>query len=796
MTRRKKKEEEGEGRLSSTRTRTTTYEDENDEDEHEHEHEHEHDPRTRLDRIIHRIQSQSQETHHHHHHPSSSTSPPTPIPIPIPIKSAQIESDYYRFLTQSSLKLKTVIHNPTRLSNSSLHQLWILTINLRRPSDHWIESLLLTTIHHAHLIQPRSLQIQLTRYLSFALGILIQSIRSFHPITPSHRARHRERLTRWLWAIQEWQEVIEPTKSIELDQRHLQIIDSLGHHYDLRALIPNSRSDPYLISNILRKLDDSEDLIDRLHGSQDQLLQSIKVACRSSGRLIHQTHPSGPHQILSSNQAQTILSDRPQPSFWRTGLILSHAQRLVGQIQLIIQEDRHHLLSNINHEFIKTLNQLIELSLSHRDLTLYGGQVERFRLLRRQADGLELIIDHLLSHHHLDFGLVFDLITICIGRVGHQVIRTRAWKTIVSSHLKRSADWSGPAGLERLFELIIDWSHRETRSDSLPEPIKFKKLMPGDLGLLMIERVLFPEDDHDYRNGKQADHSLSSDSSRMTQNATDDPFDRLIERIDKMSKFVASLGNPRRFRDKRLMRLIFLSVQKRRKSIELLAHPDSQSELPIDYDPSNPHQCPDTLISFYDGGHAYQWWNRPEIWRELDFKLARNLTSDRFQSPDPTPDHHASQADHHTPSYDPSLEFHDQYDFCPSHLSFAHLAGEYNTRLDDQDPGPFTIHPTCRSSNRSSDHVELADHPSGVEESNQTELDDRSDPKGATARTHQTDQSQHLEDKNARPKGDQVHSIPNQLDLIDDKLKLESRNYFDQHSILTCLIVLIKKQFF
>ena len=90
----------------------------------------------------------------------------------------------------------------------------------------------------------------------------------------------------------------------------------------------------------------------------------------------------------------------------------------------------------------------------------------------------------------------------------------------------------------------------------------FKKIMPSDIGLEMIERVLFLKDDLDWADKKRdfpAPFYLPIEQDRRVEEA----FERIFERVQTMNRFLEANGSPRRFRDRRLMRLIFLSVQKR-----------------------------------------------------------------------------------------------------------------------------------------------------------------------------------------------------------------------------------------
>jgi hypothetical protein len=326
-------------------------------------------------------------------------------------------------------------------------------------------------------------------------------------------------------------------------------------------------------------------------------------------------------------------------------LILSQAECLVGQIRMIAEEEPQGCRRL--EDMLKRLKELLELSLSEREKTLYGGRLEAHRLIRRQADGLEAILDHLLLSPPalaIDFALIFELIDGALARLDPDIIRPRSWKLLLSSHLKLSSQWTGPAGLERLFQLATLWSKLVLKTSpdhhSHHPPIKFKKIMPGDIGLVMIERVLFPEEDPNARLEKREASGLPSSSSRiiMEEDRVEEAFEGLVERLLTMIRFLEAFGSPRRFKERRLMRLIFLSVQKH--------HPHS-----LDHDRHHPQESSpigqEVIGSRLLGSSGLEWWHRPDVWRVLEFRLSPSIPpSPPISQPQLLPPLHEQQKQH------------------------------------------------------------------------------------------------------------------------------------------------------
>ncbi|KNZ51705.1 hypothetical protein VP01_3854g3, partial [Puccinia sorghi] len=503
-------------------------------------------------------------------------------------------------LAQQKCRLKPNSNFP--IPTNTLLELWSTALSIKQPSITWIHWLFHSTLNQKHpTIQNHT---QINRYLAIAIGLIIR------------QPDHNQHLTSCLAAIQHWQQNNNQPISIELEHRRLQILQRLALPSSPES---SSSHDPYVVSTLLRSHSHRpQDVLQQLNGDQEHLLRTISVSCRSKGQLIHRTQPDGPYQPLSSAQFHQLISDNPQPSLWKTGLILSQAECLVGQIGMIIQEPPHlHSQGGAVQEILERLRELLDLSLSSdapQEANLYGGRLEAHRLLRRQADGLETILQHLLlspREASVDFPLVFELIEGALERRGPDMVRPRTWKLLLSSHLKLSTQWSGNAGLERLFHLATLWATRilvEQNPHEACTPIQFKKLMPGDMGLTMIERVLFPTDEEHSKGKQPASSSDQQQQQQQQQHDGDgDEFERLVARIHTMNRFLHSLGSPRRFRDRRLMRLIFLSVQKRHnpsRNLSLEQHLDNPQ-----------YQQPWSFVGL-------DWWNRTDVWRELEFRLS------------------------------------------------------------------------------------------------------------------------------------------------------------------------------
>ncbi|POW06824.1 hypothetical protein PSTT_08711 [Puccinia striiformis] len=422
------------------------------------------------------------------------------------LKITQAEQEYHKLIKQAiQAKQDCRIKNSTRIPSETLAELWTVAFSHREPPIDWIKWLYQSTIK-----QEKQEKRKLNRFISLALGILIRNDQA------------KGKLTGWLEDLKGLE------NSNELEHRRLQIKQLLENDSNNSDEFIQTK-DPYILSTLLRSSTEHPHQLEEVFkniqgGTQQDVLSSIRVSSRSNGQLIHRTSQDSPFQALNSTEFKQILSDnQSSSSTWKTGLILSQAETLVGQIKSIIKDYNH------------------------------------------QSKGLETILEYLLLSEEtgINFGIVLELIEGIIDRFTDEIIRTKSWKLIISSHLKLSTEWSGEKGLKRLFELLL-------RSSSLPPYIidsngkpcsKFKKIMPGDIGLTMIERVLFPQEDHHYHH-----HSNREDE-----------FEKLIERIQLMNKVLKSLGSP----PNQLSG--FIGTQTRRQ---------------------------------------LDWWNRADIWRDLEDRLS------------------------------------------------------------------------------------------------------------------------------------------------------------------------------
>ncbi|WAQ86476.1 hypothetical protein PtA15_7A202 [Puccinia triticina] len=568
-----------------------------------------------------------------------------------------------------------------RIPAPTLVELWTTAISRKEPSAGWLEWLFHSTLrlHTAPLAAHD--RHSLTRFLALALGLLLRA----KPAGPP--ADQEDRLRCWLAAIDVWEQALGPPLSPELAHRRLQIARLLGQPLpdDTRLLAPNT--DPYIFATLLRSAARPQELVARLEGSQAELLRAISVACRSKGQLIHPAQPAGPPRPLSPSEALALLAAHPRPSLWKTGLILAQAECLVGQIRT---PDHPPPGGQSIDPLLDTLRALLGLSLAESDKTLYGGRLEAHRLLRRQADGLEALLSHLLLSPPglpVDFGLVCELIHGALLRRGPHILRPRTWKLLLSAHLKLAAQWSGPAGLARLLRLATRWAQLLVVPQTPPPqypPVMFKKILPGDAGLLLLERVLFPEEELE---------APADDEDRRAEQA----FDRLVCRLQTMIRFLEAFGSPRRFKDRRLLRLIFLSVQKRASH----AH----------------HLCEESPQPLPGGSAGLEWSSRPDVWRDLQSRLA--------PAPPPSPSTRPQPLQ-------PQLE-------------------------------QLHAHPPQEEPPRAQPH-------------NQPRSPTRNNPE--------------------QPSADgKAQDIAASLDRANQKLKSESLDYFDQHSLLTCLVHLVRNKF-
>ncbi|KAH9461970.1 hypothetical protein MJO28_003272 [Puccinia striiformis f. sp. tritici] len=647
------------------------------------------------------------------------------------LKITQAEQEYHKLIKQAiQAKQDCRIKNSTRIPSETLAELWTVAFSHREPPIDWIKWLYQSTIK-----QEKQEKRKLNRFISLALGILIRNDQA------------KGKLTGWLEDLKGLE------NSNELEHRRLQIKQLLENDSNNSDEFIQTK-DPYILSTLLRSSTEHPHQLEEVFkniqgGTQQDVLSSIRVSSRSNGQLIHRTSQDSPFQALNSTEFKQILSDnQSSSSTWKTGLILSQAETLVGQIKSIIKDYNHQSSSNTLTEILQTFQELLELRLNKNDKMMYGGKIETNRLIRRQTEGLETILEYLLLSEEtgINFGIVLELIEGIIDRFTDEIIRTKSWKLIISSHLKLSTEWSGENGLKRLFELLL-------RSSSLPPYIidsngkpcsKFKKIMPGDIGLTMIERVLFPQEDHHYHH-----HSNREDE-----------FEKLIERIQLMNKVLKSLGSPRRFRDHRLKRLIFLSVQKR---INLTIPIDNHHE---------PINCLDSLAPKL--GDSLDWWNRADIWRDLEDRLSAPVIT----TTSTILDNH--QLDLLQPQLQPELIQEVEEDVREEEFVDLHQLQLQFQAVPSIDTTPNHHH-----------------HPG--EEAPQTETDE--DLEASSDHAHQSLNQDTLPQESPPHihKSDQLRKEPtlnsSSLDAINSKLRVHSRDYFDQHSLLTCLVHIIRNKF-
>ncbi|CAH7682586.1 expressed protein [Phakopsora pachyrhizi] len=455
----------------------------------------------------------------------------------------------------------------------TLIEIWMTAINVKVPSRDWHRWLAWMGVKmvESSVIDDNDLR-KLSRLLGFSIGVLIRS--------EKWATKNSEGLGEYLQIINLWEKRVVGEISPELNQRRIQIRQILGSSRNEQDWV-HARRDPYTFSTVLRhskvvgKAEEDWDL------NSEEILSLTRVICRSKGHLIGPSRTAfgkGGYQLMSSETINSILSSQTYPSIKKTGLILGLAETLVARLRNMITD------RSIDPEKIhKELNQLLSLSLNqiHRNHAIYGGHLERNRLLRRQVDGLEIVIESLLhrTSSNQDFTTVLDLIEHSHNMVSLEVIRIRTWKKILKVFLESHRSyWNGSSGLERLLKILLQQSSRSNGEERL----KFSNFFAIDLGLTLIDRLIFPKEmvsmcEHDKREGS---------------------FDDLIRRFELFDEVVKSLGNPRRFRGHRLMRLIYLNVVNKQKRDNFIGE------------------------GFVEG-HLYlpEWWDEEGVWKELEVRL-------------------------------------------------------------------------------------------------------------------------------------------------------------------------------
>ncbi|MBW0506949.1 hypothetical protein O181_046664 [Austropuccinia psidii MF-1] len=451
-------------------------------------------------------------------------------------------------------------------SIQSILILWKILLNsTHHHSNHliWYNYLIKLTINLTSNQNLKSIHlIQFNKFLNYSFGILIRHYRL--ALNSNHSLKFKSQLINLFNSINQWQNSIGNINSNLFIQRKLQITDLLGSTNQNHLDEISNFNDPYLISTTLKSPERLNLFLNNLNLSQNHLIHSMKVICRSKGQLIHQIDQNHPYQVLNSNSLNQILNQNHLSNLKKTGLLLSWAQCLLNQIRFMINQNQS--LQNI---LIK-LNQLINLNLLNLKHTIYGGHIENYRLLTRKTDGLELVIDYILNQSlNSNFSRLFDLIQSHSNQKNHpNLIRKRTWKKIFDVYLQTPSSWLGLTGLKQLLDFLINWLENKHQSSQL---IKFNQIWPRDLGLLLLDRVLFPEDVNYLEN-----------------------FESLLERLDKIKKITNLTGNPRRFRQKRLKRLIILAIERKRNE-----------------------------------GFEFHWSNQSSSWNELDKWLNKPLENDQ-----------------------------------------------------------------------------------------------------------------------------------------------------------------------
>ncbi|WAR51889.1 hypothetical protein PtB15_1B325 [Puccinia triticina] len=204
-----------------------------------------------------------------------------------------------------------------------------------------------------------------------------------------------------------------------------------------------------------------------------------------------------------------------------------------------------------------------------------------------------------------------------------------------------------------------------------------------------------------------------------------------MNRSETMIRFLEAFGSPRRFKDRRLLRLIFLSVQKRA----------SHAHHPCEEYPSSPQPLP-------GGSAGLEWSSRPDVWRDLQSRLAPAPPTSPSTRPQPI---------------QPQLE-----------QLHAHPAQEEAEELLDLRHLQFQLDPSSSLSDFLPSHHPPA--PPRAQPHNQPRNPTRNNPEHPSA-------------------DGKAQDIAASLDRANQKLKSASLDYFDQHSLLTCLVHLVRNKF-
>lgn len=398
--------------------------------------------------------------------------------------------------------LKFLETSDLSLDLNSFTRLWAVLLRTPRPSPpllNWFSSRLISHYSSTQLkltspaVNPR----RLSRLLAMSLGYLISDTSANNrKLTTSRESDSFGQRVNHLLALQQSWQTLAPCP--ELDQRRIQLMHLLGQTPD-----PVPTSDPYLISTLLRT------------ASSDQQLDTIIKRATSGGqgtdclKLLSVIGRSKGHLIQLDSTGQAVLQTLSPPAS-----PLALAQVLIARIR-----------ASPPDQALDHLHRLLSLDIAPDD-----GAIERHRLRRRQADGLATFLQPLLQR----LTPPFDQILNTLDRLPDQgLLRPRLLTELFRAHIRLPRPWAGPGGLRRLLVFLLQIHPPPTR------------VWPSDLGLVVLERTLFPSD-------AIPDESFEEDVLR--------------ERLTVLLTVLGHLGRPRRLRSHRLLRLIFLAVRRTRPS--------------------------------------------------------------------------------------------------------------------------------------------------------------------------------------------------------------------------------------
>lgn len=347
----------------------------------------------------------------------------------------------------------------------------------------------------------------ISRLFASSLGILLTTLRNSFRKQQITEHDFYFRLNQMLNLIRS-----SSLKSPELSQRRIQILCLLPESNEL-STEDLKYDDPYLLSTLFRtyKIDQMSSVIQATKADQDERrsLDLMRVIARSQGHLIHKNPSDGQLSLLCSSIATSEVDD--------PGLILSLSQVLVEKIKSSCFDQP------ASHEkMIKYLNQLLALSISSSS-GLHGGSVEKSRLDHRKSQGVTILTNFLLSRSQSTppSPKIFDILETCHPKL----LQPNLLQELIHHHIKFSNDYTSHI---RLLNLLKKTSTH----------LSFKSICPNDLPLLLLYQTF---------------SNLSSNES----------FLEIQIRLKTFLNFLNAFGYPiRRFRGKRLLRLVFLSLRK------------------------------------------------------------------------------------------------------------------------------------------------------------------------------------------------------------------------------------------